>query len=134
MAADATFGVFCRRWGVPLIDGGTVRLGRLIGISHAMDLILTGRPVDAQEAHRIGLANRITDSGHALAAATELALELAAFPQICMRNDRLSLLEAEGLSEPAAILNELNHGLLAMQAGETLAGAARFVAAAGPDR
>ena len=131
VALDATFGVFCRRWGVPLIDGGTVRLGRLIGMSHAMDLVLTGRPVNASEAHRIGLANRLSEPGHSLAAATELAIQLATFPQVCMRNDRLSLLEAEGLQEPAAITNELDHGLLAIRAGETFDGAARFAAGAG---
>jgi enoyl-CoA hydratase len=130
-ARDATFGVFCRRWGVPLIDGGTVRLGRLIGTSHAMDLILTGRPVSAEEAHRIGLANRLAEPGGAVAAATELALSLAAFPQVCLRQDRLSLLEANGLDEPTAIANELQHGLVAMRAGETRAGAQRFAAGAG---
>jgi enoyl-CoA hydratase len=131
MASDATFGVFCRRWGVPLIDGGTVRLGRLIGVSQAMDLILTGRPVDAAEAHRIGLANRICPPGGALAAATELAQGLAAFPQVCLRHDRLSLLESEGLDERTALANELEHGRAALVAGETRDGAARFSAGAG---
>ena len=94
---NAVFGVFCRRWGVPLIDGGTVRLPRLIGTSRAMDLILTGRPVDAAEALAIGLANRVVPAGEALAAAQELAAQLAAFPQTCMRRDRLSVLEQDGL-------------------------------------
>ena len=131
VATDATFGVFCRRWGVPLIDGGTVRLGRLIGMSHAMDLVLTGRPVDASEAHRIGLANRLAEPGQSLSVATELAVQLATFPQVCMRNDRLSLLEAEGLRELEAISNELDHGFVAMRAGEAHAGAARFATGAG---
>src|SRR3954466_2179501 len=94
----ATFGVFCRRWGVPLIDGGTVRLPRLVGFGVAMDLILTGRPVDADEALRIGLANRISAPGGALAEAVALALDLAALPQVCLRQDRLSSYQQEGLS------------------------------------
>jgi enoyl-CoA hydratase len=117
---DAVLGVFCRRWGVPLIDGGTVRLPRLIGASRAMDLILTGRAVGAHEAERMGLVNRVVPTGTSLAAARELAAELARFPQTCLREDRLSALEQEGLSEPEALVNELAHGrrsLLEVQAG-----------------
>jgi enoyl-CoA hydratase len=95
--ADAELGVFCRRWGVPLIDGGTVRLPRLIGVSQAMDMVLTGRSVGAEEALRMGLVNRVVASGESRAAAEALAHELARFPQTCMREDRLSLLEQDGL-------------------------------------
>jgi enoyl-CoA hydratase len=121
----AVLGVFCRRWGVPLIDGGTVRLPRLIGRSHAMDLILTGRPVDAAEALRIGLANRVVPDGGALEAAVGLGLELAAFPQTCLREDRASVLEQDGLDEEAALANEFRHGQVSL-ASDTLAGATRF--------
>jgi enoyl-CoA hydratase len=117
---DAVLGVFCRRWGVPLIDGGTVRLPRLIGAGRAMDLILTGRAVGAEEAERIGLVNRVVPTGTSLAAAQELAAALARFPQTCLREDRLSALEQAGLSEPEAMANELAHGrrsLLEVQAG-----------------
>jgi len=117
---DAVLGVFCRRWGVPLIDGGTVRLPRLIGESRAMDLILTGRAVGAAEAERIGLVNRVVAPGRSLAAARELAVELARFPQACLREDRLSVLEQAGLPEAEAMRNELAHGrrsLLEVQAG-----------------
>jgi enoyl-CoA hydratase len=108
---DAVLGVFCRRWGVPLIDGGTVRLPRLIGASRAMDLILTGRAVDAEEALRIGLVNRVVPAGESLAAAQELARSLARFPQTCLRQDRLSALEQEGLFESDALRVEFEHGL-----------------------
>jgi enoyl-CoA hydratase len=125
----AVFGVFCRRWGVPLIDGGTVRLPRLIGVSHAMDMILTGRGVGAREALRIGLVNRLVADGDSRAAAQALARELARFPQTCMREDRLSLLEQDGLDEPAAIANELEHGLRSL--AEVQAGLERFRSGAG---
>jgi enoyl-CoA hydratase len=126
----AVFGVFCRRWGVPLIDGGTVRLPRLIGASRAMDMILTGRPVGAQEAASIGLANRIVPAGQALAAAQELAASLAAFPPTCLRSDRASVLDQQGLDEQAAMAAEFAHGQAAL-AGGAAAGAARFAAGAG---
>ncbi|MFA5938238.1 MAG: crotonase/enoyl-CoA hydratase family protein [Sinimarinibacterium sp.] len=122
----ATFGVFCRRFGVPLIDGGTVRLPRLIGMSRALDLILTGRPVDAQEAWSIGLANRVVPRGQALAEAGKLALQIAAHPQACMRNDRRSAYEQWNLPEAEAIANEFRHGLATLRSGETVAGATRF--------
>jgi enoyl-CoA hydratase len=125
----AVFGVFCRRWGVPLIDGGTVRLPRLIGSSRAMDMILTGRPVAAREAFEIGLANRIVPSGESRAQAEELARELAVFPQTCMRQDRLSLLEQDGLDEHAALANEFRHGLRSL--ADVQAGLERFRAGAG---
>lgn len=127
---DAVFGVFCRRWGVPLIDGGTVRLPRLIGESRAMDLVLTGRAVPADEALSIGLANRVVPSGTALPSAIALATEVAAFPQTCMRQDRLSVLEQDGLDTDAAIANELRHGMVSL-ATDTLAGASRFAGGAG---
>jgi enoyl-CoA hydratase len=126
---DAVFGVFCRRWGVPLIDGGTIRLPRLIGVSHAMDMVLTGRPVGAEEALRMGLANRVVSAGASRAAAETLAHELARFPQTCLREDRLSLLEQEGLAESTAIANEFEHGLRSL--AEVQAGLERFRAGAG---
>ncbi|MFF4388020.1 crotonase/enoyl-CoA hydratase family protein [Streptomyces sp. NPDC001552] len=128
---DAVFGVFCRRWGVPLIDGGTVRLPRLIGESRAMDLILTGRPVPAAEAHGIGLVNRVVPTGRSRQAAEELAREIAGFPQTCLRHDRLSVLEQHGLAEEDALAGEFRHGLVPLTAGETQAGADRFAAGAG---
>jgi enoyl-CoA hydratase len=127
----AVFGVFCRRFGVPLIDGGTVRLPRLIGMSRAMDLILTGRPVDADEALQIGLANRVVSAGKAIEAAEELALQLAAFPQQCLRGDRQSAYQQWGMDETDAINNEFRHGLATLQSGETLSGAGRFRDGAG---
>jgi enoyl-CoA hydratase len=126
---DAVLGVFCRRWGVPLIDGGTVRLPRLIGISRALDMILTGRAVGAEEAERMGLVNRVVAPGGSLAAAQELAARLARFPQTCLREDRLSVLEQPGLSEPAALANELDHGRRSL--AEVQAGVERFRAGAG---
>lgn len=130
VAADATFGVFCRRWGVPLVDGGTVRLPRLVGRGVAMDLVLTGRPVDADEALRIGLASRVVPPGSTREAAEELALSLTRFPATTMRRDRLSLLDQEGLSEEVAMAAELEHGLVSL-ASDTLEGAARFTEGAG---
>jgi enoyl-CoA hydratase len=123
---DAVLGVFCRRFGVPLIDGGTVRLPRLIGLSRALDLILTGRPVGAAEALQMGLANRVVPRGTSRAAAEELARELAALPQICLRGDRASAYESLDLDLPGAILNELKHGIRSLAAGESKAGARRF--------
>jgi enoyl-CoA hydratase len=123
---DAVFGVFCRRWGVPLIDGGTVRLPRLIGLSQALDLILTGRPVEAEEALRMGLANRVVEPGTSRREAESLALQIAGFPQRCLRNDRLSAYQQADLSLAEAMKNEFRLGLDTLRSGETLAGAERF--------
>ncbi|MQY19143.1 crotonase/enoyl-CoA hydratase family protein [Nocardia macrotermitis] len=129
---DSTFGVFCRRWGVPLIDGGTVRLPRIVGEGRAMDMILTGRAVGATEALQMGLANRVVPNGESRAAAEDLARELAALPQTCLRSDRMSALEQHGMDEPAAIANELRHGMDALSdADGALAGAQRFASGAG---
>jgi enoyl-CoA hydratase len=129
--ADAVFGVFSRRWGVPLIDGGTIRLPRLIGQSRAMDLLLTGRAVEAAEALAIGLANRVVPKGESRAAAEALAAEIARFPEICLKADRLSALEQWSLDLDAALANEFALGMKALEANETFAGAARFAAGKG---
>jgi enoyl-CoA hydratase len=128
---SAQLGVFCRRWGVPLIDGGTVRLPRIVGLGRALDMILTGRPVGAEEAMHIGLADRIVDDGQARAAAEALAAEIAAFPQICMRSDRLSAYEQASLSIEQALRNEFRHGMQVIRSRETLEGAQRFAQGAG---
>lgn len=125
----AVFGVFCRRWGVPLVDGGTVRLPQLIGVSRAMDMVLTGRPVDAAEALSMGLVNRVVPDGTSRAEAEELARELSEFPQRCLREDRLSLLEGTGRSEEAAMVGEFEHGLRSL--AESRDGLARFRSGAG---
>jgi enoyl-CoA hydratase len=130
-AEDAVFGVFCRRWGVPLIDGGTIRLTRRLGHSHALDLILTGRGVSGDEARLMGLANRIVRRGTALAEAVALAQQLAAFPQRCLRSDRLSSYRQWNLSLDDALREETRLGLEVIQSGETGAGAQRFASGAG---
>jgi enoyl-CoA hydratase len=131
VARGACFGVFCRRWGVPLIDGGTVRLPRLIGHSRAMDMILTGRSVGADEAFEIGLANRLVEEGQALAGALEMARELSSLPQGCLRSDRLSLLEQWGLTEGDALANEFSRGFDVLMTSESASGALRFRDGAG---
>ncbi|NWH09564.1 MAG: crotonase/enoyl-CoA hydratase family protein [Alphaproteobacteria bacterium] len=131
MEEGAVMGVYCRRWGVPLIDGGTVRLPRLIGMSRALDLILTGRPVDAAEALSMGLANRVVPKGEARAAAEALALEIARFPQGCLRRDRLSAYRQWDLAYDAAMAEEFRLGKETLMSGESLAGAARFASGKG---
>ena len=130
-ATDAVLGVYCRRFGVPLVDGGTVRLPRLVGQSHALDLVLTGRGVGGEEALAMGLVNRLAPPGGALEAALALAGELAAFPQACLRNDRRSLLGQWALAEEEALGAEARFGRATIDSGETAAGAARFAAGAG---
>jgi enoyl-CoA hydratase len=130
-ADDAVLGVFCRRWGVPLIDGGTVRLPRLIGMGHAMDLILTGRAVSASEALAMGLVNRVVAKGSARDEAEKLADEISRFPQACLRNDRLSAYQQADLGYAEAMANEFAHGLATMADGATFEGASRFASGKG---
>ena len=130
MEATAWMGVLCRRWGVPLVDGGTLRLPRLVGVGRAMDLVLTGRRVDADECHAIGLCDRLVDPGMALAAARELALELSGLPQACLRSDRKALRKASGMDDLAALRAEFKSGLASLEEAAR-AGAARFKAGAG---
>jgi enoyl-CoA hydratase len=128
---SAVFGVFCRRWGVPLVDGGTIRLPRLIGLSPALDMILTGRPVGAEEALSWGLANRVVADGTSRQAAEELALQISRFPQVCMRGDRRSAHEQFGLDLEPALANEFEQGTRTVLSGETTRGAMRFAGGAG---
>jgi enoyl-CoA hydratase len=125
-AEDAVFGVYCRRWGIPLMDGGTIRLARLIGHSHALDLILTGRGVHGQEAQRMGLANRLVPSGQALSAAVELAHEIASRPQAALRSDRLSSYEQWSLALDEALAGEYRHGMSTLETGELFSGLNRY--------
>jgi enoyl-CoA hydratase len=127
--SDAIFGIYCRRWGVPLIDGGTVRLPRIVGLGRALDLILTGRPVAAEEAMAMGLANRVVPPGQARAAAEELATQIAEFPQACVRSDRRSVYDALGRDELAALAGEFAHGRTVL--ADAADGAARFAAGEG---
>lgn len=131
MEESAVMGVFCRRWGVPLIDGGTVRLPRLIGRSRALDLILTGRPVKAKECLQMGLANRVVADGKALESAIELAKSISMFPQTCMMNDRMSVYQQEDMKFSDAMMNEFRLGMDVIQSGETLKGAVDFTSGKG---
>ncbi len=128
---DAILGVFCRRWGVPLIDGGTVRLARLIGVSRSLDMILTGRPISSDEALLMGLANRVVQNGRAKAEAEKLAAQIAEFPQTCLKHDRLSLWEGMNLGLDEAMGNEFRHGMEVTSSLETVQGAKRFKDGAG---
>jgi enoyl-CoA hydratase len=125
-ARDATFGVYCRRWGVPLCDGGTVRLPRLIGMSHALDMILTGRGVNGADAASMGLVNRLCEPGEALAVARKLALSLARLPQACLRSDRRSAYEQMNMELASALRNESELGLAVIGSGETFKGINRW--------
>jgi enoyl-CoA hydratase len=125
-ATDAVFGVYCRRWGIPLMDGGTIRLARLVGHSHALDLILTGRGVSGEEALRMGLANRLVEPGRALEEAVALAHEIAARPQAALRSDRLSSYEQWSLSLDEALANEYRHGMATLATGELREGLGRY--------
>jgi enoyl-CoA hydratase len=127
-AEDAVFGVYCRRWGIPLMDGGTIRLARLIGHSHALDLILTGRGVHGEEALRMGLANRLVPPGESLSAARELASEIASRPQAALRSDRLSSYEQWALALDEALANEFRHGMDTLRTGELFTGLDRYAA------
>jgi enoyl-CoA hydratase len=129
-AEDAVFGVYCRRWGIPLMDGGTIRLARLVGHSHALDLILTGRGVSGEEALRMGLANRIVPTGEALGAALELAREIASKPQAALRSDRLSSYEQWSLPLDEALENEYRHGMATLETGELFGGLDRYASGA----
>ena len=130
-ATDAVFGVYCRRWGVPLVDGGTIRLSRMLGHSHALDLILTGRGVSGEEAKSMGLANRLAEPGQALEDALTLARSLCVFPQLCMRSDRQSSYEQWGMSLDDALRRETELGREVIKSGETLEGASRFASGKG---